>query len=263
MNKYLLAALLIPASTLLGDHLVGSFENPVGLSDWSVSGTVVASMTPGSTEGLQSALLTSRNTTASVLATFVGAPLASLQAATGSTRVLTNGSAMKRTIECAAGDTLSFDFRFNNGEIANDIAWPDSAMFIVDGVPQLLATSGNLPHGWTPAFVAVNKTNLTAGMHTIAFAVFNLNDFSVDSQLAVDNVRIITPTCGVADVGVQGGLPGSDHALDNNDFIAFIDLFFVNDVRADVGSQGGIVGHDGLFDNNDFVAFIDRYFAGC
>ena len=56
MNKYLLAALFLPASTLLGDNLVGSFENPVGLSDWSVSGTVVASTTPGSIEGLQAAL---------------------------------------------------------------------------------------------------------------------------------------------------------------------------------------------------------------
>jgi hypothetical protein len=30
----------------------------------------------------------------------------------------------------------------------------------------------------------------------------------------------------VADLGVQGGIPGRDNLLDNNDFIVFIDAFF-------------------------------------
>ena len=69
--------------------------------------------------------------------------------------------------------------------------------------------------------------------------------------------------CGVADVGRQGGVAKPDGALDNNDFVAFIDLFFAGDVRADLGVQGGLPGRDGLFDNNDFIEFIGAFFDGC
>jgi len=68
-----------------------------------------------------------------------------------------------------------------------------------------------------------------------------------------------------ADIGGQGGDPGSDGALDNNDFIVFIDAFFNSAPVADMGGQGGTPGADGHFDNNDFVAFIDAFFnaTGC
>ncbi|HYD00148.1 MAG TPA: GC-type dockerin domain-anchored protein [Phycisphaerales bacterium] len=66
-----------------------------------------------------------------------------------------------------------------------------------------------------------------------------------------------------ADLGQQGGIPGQDEVLDNNDFVVFIDYFFNADARADFGLQGGVPGQDGLFDNNDFVVFIDAFFAGC
>lgn len=69
-----------------------------------------------------------------------------------------------------------------------------------------------------------------------------------------------------ADLGIQGGITGAgtgDGVLDNNDFIAFIDLFFTQHPAADMGIQGGIPGADGQHDNNDFVVFIDRFFAGC
>ncbi len=65
------------------------------------------------------------------------------------------------------------------------------------------------------------------------------------------------------DLGRQGGLPGADGLLNNNDFIVFIDFFFNADARADMGVQGGVPGQDGLFDNNDFVVFIDLFFTGC
>ncbi len=70
------------------------------------------------------------------------------------------------------------------------------------------------------------------------------------------------PPCP-ADIGVQGGAPGSDGHLDNNDFIVFIDYFFNHNPAADLGVQGGINGQDGVFDNNDFVVFIDLFFSGC
>ena len=72
----------------------------------------------------------------------------------------------------------------------------------------------------------------------------------------------VTPPCP-ADLGQQGGIPGADGALDNNDFVAFIDGFFGQNATADLGSQGGVAGPDSAWDNNDFVVFIDLFFAGC
>ena len=66
-----------------------------------------------------------------------------------------------------------------------------------------------------------------------------------------------------ADLGKQGGAQGFDGALDNNDFISFINSFFGSDPRADFGSTGGVPGADGVFDNNDFIVFITAFFAGC
>lgn len=61
----------------------------------------------------------------------------------------------------------------------------------------------------------------------------------------------------------QGGVPGADGVLDNNDFIAFINYFFLPDAHADFGGQGGVPVGDGLYDNNDFIAFINAFFSGC
>jgi len=71
-----------------------------------------------------------------------------------------------------------------------------------------------------------------------------------------------TPSCP-ADIGVTGGTPGQDGALNNNDFIVFIDYFFAQHPLADRGSTGGVPGADGVWNNNDFVVFIDQFFAGC
>ncbi|MFT3683632.1 MAG: GC-type dockerin domain-anchored protein [Phycisphaerales bacterium] len=69
--------------------------------------------------------------------------------------------------------------------------------------------------------------------------------------------------CGPADVGGPGGQPASDGALDNNDFIAFINYFFAQDAKADFGGAGGLPGADGQYNNNDFIAFISAFFEGC
>jgi hypothetical protein len=65
------------------------------------------------------------------------------------------------------------------------------------------------------------------------------------------------------DLGRQGGLVGADGALDNNDFIAFISLFFAQDPLADLGAPGGVAGSDGQFNNNDFISFINLFFNAC
>ncbi|MBY0309066.1 MAG: hypothetical protein K2Q09_10025, partial [Phycisphaerales bacterium] len=69
--------------------------------------------------------------------------------------------------------------------------------------------------------------------------------------------------CGPSDLGRAGGVQGADGTLDNNDFIAFIDLFFATEARADRGQAGGLSGGDGDFDNNDFIVFITQFFSGC
>lgn len=74
-------------------------------------------------------------------------------------------------------------------------------------------------------------------------------------------VRKFVPRYVAADIGMAGGFAGSDGALDNNDFIVFIDWFFSADARCDLGKAGGMPGSDGVFDNNDLVVFIDMFFS--
>ncbi|MDP1663412.1 MAG: GC-type dockerin domain-anchored protein [Phycisphaerales bacterium] len=72
----------------------------------------------------------------------------------------------------------------------------------------------------------------------------------------------LDPVCA-ADLGTQGGVPGHDGVLDNNDFVVYIEAFFTRRPVADTGSTGGVPGPDGQFDNNDLIVFIDRFFQGC
>lgn len=92
---------------------------------------------------------------------------------------------------------------------------------------------------------------------TVSGLCFDFTEGEVHAYVAT-----LPPPCP-ADIGRQGGLPGSDGLADNNDFVIFIDDFFANDPLADFGRQGGLPGPDGLLDNNDFVVFIDLFFEGC
>lgn len=104
--------------------------------------------------------------------------------------------------------------------------------------------------GGTSLYIRVGGYRSAAGVDTFGAGTLNVT------------FTPTTPPCP-PDVGMQGGTPGPDGFLDNNDFVAFIDLFFANDPAADLGVQGGTLGSDGLWDNNDFVAFIDAFFNGC
>ncbi|MFT3683660.1 MAG: GC-type dockerin domain-anchored protein [Phycisphaerales bacterium] len=66
-----------------------------------------------------------------------------------------------------------------------------------------------------------------------------------------------------ADIGRLGGLAGFDGALDNNDFIAFVNYYFAANLRADFGGPGGLANPDGVLNNNDFIAYIAAFFTGC
>jgi hypothetical protein len=96
---------------------------------------------------------------------------------------------------------------------------------------------------------------------TIELAIRDLNTSSFPNDFYIDDISLTADAC-TADVGAQGGVPGHDGLLDNNDFISFIDLFFTQNEEADLGSQGGIAGSDNTWDNNDFIVFIDAFFNG-
>ena len=115
---------------------------------------------------------------------------------------------------------------------------------------------------------------LAAGVHYLAvtqydasfdatgfFATTNGNE---TGQIVVEfRTNLPPPPCSAADIGSQGGIAVPDWALDNNDFVVFIDAFFNHAAIADRGTTGGIPGADGAWDNNDFIVFIDQFFAGC
>jgi hypothetical protein len=91
-------------------------------------------------------------------------------------------------------------------------------------------------------------------------------NFQDASALRIINLTpgvFIPPSACAADIGVQGGAPGQDGLLDNNDFVAFINYFFAQNTAADIGRQGGLVGSDQNWDNNDFIVFINQFFQGC
>jgi hypothetical protein len=102
---------------------------------------------------------------------------------------------------------------------------------------------------------------LTAGLVYYFFADLRNGAGTLVGQafMSIDLAPVSCP----ADIGTQGGLPGADGHLDNNDFVVFIDYFFNHNPLADRGVQGGLPGSDGQWDNNDFVVFIDQFFAGC
>lgn len=135
-----------------------------------------------------------------------------------------------------------------------DVELLDSDGDGVNNITEILMvrTDGVAGVGYNPGLVGATGTDpcATAGLTTVA----------ITHQLETPPPPPVT--CA-ADIGVQGGQPGHDALLDNNDFVIFIDYYFNGDSRADFGRQGGAIGADGLFDNNDFVVFIDLYFTGC
>ncbi|MFT3686115.1 MAG: GC-type dockerin domain-anchored protein [Phycisphaerales bacterium] len=89
--------------------------------------------------------------------------------------------------------------------------------------------------------------------------VYSAEVTGVCGTAAAEATLLVSP----ADLGSAGGVSSPDGAYDNNDFIAFIGLFFAGDAAADLGRTGGEFGPDGLFNNNDFIVFINRFFEGC
>jgi hypothetical protein len=122
-----------------------------------------------------------------------------------------------------------------------------------DGVP---IVDGGTVSGATTAQLTVNPAAAgDAGFYEVVV--------TSGCATSVTGSATVTAPCLSADLAGQGGAPGGDGHLDNNDFVVFIDYFFNHNPLADVGGQGGVAGADGQFDNNDFVVFIDAFFSGC
>ncbi|HYD01391.1 MAG TPA: GC-type dockerin domain-anchored protein [Phycisphaerales bacterium] len=155
---------------------------------------------------------------------------------------------------------------------ADDDDGPDVASFLSFGAGGG-STTGESPLGAVTVSDG-RDGNLAAGAYYLAGAEFNSvfqNAFAVTQVGGEGGGALVVQTrsgaqtvgCGPADVGGTGGVPGADGALDNNDFVVYIDTFFAHAPAADIGSTGGVPGADGAWDNNDFVVFIDQFFSGC
>lgn len=124
------------------------------------------------------------------------------------------------------------------------------------GNEPLANSPGHISGAGSPTLTITGLTSLDAGAYSCVITAPCKTVTTAQAALAVN-------TCCPADLGIQSGIAGSDGVLNNNDFIAFIDLYFAGDPRADRGRQGGLPGADAAFDNNDFVVYINEYFAGC
>jgi hypothetical protein len=145
-------------------------------------------------------------------------------------------------VEAVSSNALAYQWKRNNVAL-NDGATPQGSTIVGAHLPILRVQQATYQDEGIYTCVATNAC----------------------TSVASDGARLIIGgcSCGPADLGRQGGVPGADGVLDNNDFVVFIDLFFQGNPGADFGQQGGIAPGDGAFDNNDFVVFIDLFFAGC
>lgn len=81
-------------------------------------------------------------------------------------------------------------------------------------------------------------------------------------EQAVTPPTTFPPLC-LGDFASAGGQIGRDRIRDNNDLVAFVNLYFANSHSADIASAGAVVGGDGWLDINDFVVMLDLVFTPC
>jgi hypothetical protein len=115
-----------------------------------------------------------------------------------------------------------------------------------------LANSSRIAGATTPVLIIQPAVSLDGGMYDCVVSGYCATATTAQAQLVVST----------ADVGSTAGIAQPDGMFNNNDFVAFISLFFASDPRADLGRTGGLTGADGAFDSNDFIAFINMFFAG-
>jgi hypothetical protein len=191
------------------------------------------------------------------------------------------GASTGGTMSPVVGQPGRHNFAASVPAVINVTATLNGAEAPIDPQPVTLTVSGtvdfNLPGAPVSVTVSVNQTQVVPGPFALDPLAFNEPlcnaPLLIKLTLASTSTTINTTAtlsasgapagCGPADIGVAGGLNGSDGELDNNDFIAFINYFFASNPLADRGVAGGLPGTDGLYDNNDFIVFINQFFAGC
>ena len=220
--------------------LNGSFES--GLSDWETSGDVSAQTsafgeTPAS--GQNQALLTNVNSaggnvTIANLETFLGLGSGVLDAVAPGTA--TAGSAIRQTVNVAAGQELTFQYNFVTNESTPDATYNDFSFFTVAGPDTaealLLAdtsasgfgTSGST-YKESTGYQEFSYSFAQSGVFTIGFGVSDSQDTSYDSALLIDAVS----------AGESSNTPPTavnDNAATNEDNSTTIDVT-ANDTDAD------------------------------
>lgn len=136
---------------------------------------------------------------------------------------------------------------------AQSATWVD----VVDGVVTVGGSTLATASGAGTAVLTLTDVRVPAGAASI---VFRLRATTTCGSVLSGEVPVFHDA---ADIGAAGGIAGHDGVRDNNDFIAFVNAFFMGLGTADVGKAGGVAGSDGLLNNNDFIAFIDLFFADC
>ncbi|MEQ1653109.1 MAG: VCBS domain-containing protein [Hyphomicrobium sp.] len=175
-----------------------SFE--LGFLNWSTDGsfaTVTSTDAGGSsvvpTDGSYFAALSSDPTfggtpiTDAAIETFLGLAAGKLDTLTANNA--TDGSAIKTTAFLSAGQTLSFDYRFDSTDYLpyNDFAFFTIAPTFATKLADIQSVGDYGDSGWqTYTYVAP-----TSGTYTIGFGVVDTNDSGVASLLYLDDLRIV------------------------------------------------------------------------
>ncbi len=111
----------------------------------------------------------------------------------------------------------------------------------------------------------------TAGSHWEKRCIVTNSCGSATSNAATLTITICR--CSPADIANTDGDVGFDGTIDNGDFTAFFNAFFLdavdpNRLAADIANTDGETtvegaGPDGAIDNGDFTAFFAYFFQGC
>jgi hypothetical protein len=163
-----------------------SFEWDI-TGDWSprgVWGTTNLSP-PGATEGLRALELWSTGFVGrDSIATLLGVTPASLDIAVPGVSIAVDGSAVRQFVHVNAGDRLSFDYRFFDGD---DTARPDTAIAVIDGIVYPLASASSTRSGWHD-WTTFTWVSPTTGVVDLGFGILDANQPTLSSRLAVDNI---------------------------------------------------------------------------
>ena len=165
------------------------------------------------TEGTQFAVLDSSDQSEGAVETFLGlgaGSLTDLQFTTPAPSLVTDGSAMQTTLSVHAGDELSFNWNFDGNDYVNESGtFNDFAFVTINGQITLLddtVNEENVPNGgdFHPSgWQTFTYTATDTGPLTLGFGDFNGTDQELNSQLLIDNVRVVTPSGGTATASVN------------------------------------------------------------